>query len=99
MEIDEAMKSASKELMKMNHMIIELLNVGLPNLANSEGRFIGKEDYMNLLQNTMNFDLANLPEGISREIISSCFQMNVVIDKFISSYSNIKLKYSLYTRL
>ena len=42
MEIDEAMKSASKELMKMNHGILQLLNVGLPNLADSSGKFIGK---------------------------------------------------------
>ena len=59
----------------------------------STSKFIGKEDYMNMLQNTMNSDLGNLPEEINTKIISSCFQMNVVIDKFISSYSNIESKY------
>ena len=98
-ELDEGMKSTSKELMKMNHGIIQLLNVGLPNPADSNNKFIGKEDYLNLLQNTMNSDLGNLPEEITTEGISSYFQMNAVIDKFISSYSNIESKYSLYTRL
>ena len=48
-ELDEGMKSTSKELMKMNHGILQLLNVGLPNLADSNRKFIGKEDYINLL--------------------------------------------------
>ena len=48
-ELDEGMKSTSKELMKMNHGIVQLLNVGLPNLADSNKKFIRKEDYMNLL--------------------------------------------------
>ena len=99
MELDEAMKYAYKELMKMNHGILQLLNVGLPNPTDSDNKFIGKEDYMNLLQNTMNSDLGTLPEEISTERISSCFQMNAVIDKFVKSYSNIESKYSLYMRL
>ena len=98
-KLDEAMKSASKELMKMNHGIIQLLNVGLPNPADSNRKFIRKEDYLNLLQNTMNSNLANLPKEISTKKISNYFQMNAVIDKFIKSYSNIKSNYSLYTRL
>ena len=61
MEIDEAMKCTSRELMKMNHGILQILNVGLPNLADSDKKFIGKEDYMNLLQNTMNSNLGNCP--------------------------------------
>ena len=48
-ELDEGMKSTSKELMKMNHSIIQLLNVGLPNPVDSDNKFIGKEDYMNLM--------------------------------------------------
>ena len=48
-EIDEALKFASKDLMKMNHNILNLLNVGLPNLANSDDKFIGKEHYMKKL--------------------------------------------------
>ena len=93
------MKSTFKELMKMNHVIFQLLNVGLRNPTNSKSKFIGKEDYMNLVQNTMNSDLGNLPEEINIERISSCFQMNAVIDKLVISYSNIESKYSLYTRL
>ena len=49
MEIDEAIKYASKELMKMNHRIIELLNVGLPNLADLGRKFIAKDNYMKVL--------------------------------------------------
>ena len=98
-ELDEGMKSASKELMEMNHGIYQLLNVGLPNLAESNKKFIGKKDYMNLLQNTMNSNLGNLPEEITTEGISSCLQMNAFIDKFVRSYSNIESKYSLCTRL
>ena len=45
MEIDEALKSTSRDLMKMNHIILNLLNVRLPNPTNSDDRFIGKEDY------------------------------------------------------
>ena len=33
MKIDEVTKSSSKELMKMNHKILHLVDVGLPNLA------------------------------------------------------------------
>ena len=51
--------------MKMNHGILQLLNVGLPNLADPGSKFIGKEDYMNLLQKTMNSDLGNLPKEIT----------------------------------
>lgn len=46
MEIDEALKFASRDLMKINHSILNLLNVGLPNIANSNKKFIGNEDYM-----------------------------------------------------
>ena len=42
----EALNSASKELMKMNNIILNLLTIGSPNLANSNSRFIGKENYM-----------------------------------------------------
>ena len=62
MEMDEALKSASKDLMKMNHNILNLLNVGLPNPTNLDDRFIGKDDYMKKLHDTMNCDLGNLPE-------------------------------------
>ena len=44
----ESLNSASKELMKINKTIVNLLTVGLPNPANSEGRFIGKENYMKM---------------------------------------------------
>ena len=71
MELDEAMKSASKEFMKMNHGILQLLNVVLPNPADSGNKFIEKEDYMNLLQNTMNSDLGNLPKETAIERIAS----------------------------
>lgn len=46
MEIDEALQSASKDLMKMNHRILDLVNAGLPNPVDSHEKFIGKEDYM-----------------------------------------------------
>ena len=49
MKIDEPLKFASRDLMNMNHNILNLLNVGLPNLANSDGRFIRKEDYIKKL--------------------------------------------------
>ena len=42
MEIGEALKSTSKDLMMMNHIIVNLLNVGLPSPTNLDGRFIGK---------------------------------------------------------
>ena len=93
------MKFSSKELMKTNHGIIQLLNVGLQNPADSNSKFIGKEDYLNLLQNTMNSNLGNFPEEITTKGISSCFQLNAAIDKFVRSYSNIESKYSLYMRL
>ena len=40
----EALKSASKDLMKMNNIILNLLTIGLPNPSNLDGRFIGKEN-------------------------------------------------------
>lgn len=42
MEIGEALKSASKELKKMNDIILNLLKSGLPNPVDSDSRFIGK---------------------------------------------------------
>ena len=36
MEVDEAMKYAFRDLMKMNHKILHMLNVGLPNLVDSK---------------------------------------------------------------
>lgn len=103
MEIDEAMKSASKDLMKMNHNILHLLNVGLPNPADSKGKFIGKEDYMKQLHNILNYDLGNLLEETTLERIASCIKllstMNAVLDKFLDTYKNISSKYSMLTRL
>jgi len=49
MKIVEALKSTSKDLMKMNNIILDLLTIGLQNLANSDGKFIGKENYMKRL--------------------------------------------------
>ena len=48
-QIGESLNSTSKELMKLNNTIVNLLIVGLPNLANSKGRFIGNENYMKKL--------------------------------------------------
>ena len=59
MEMAESLNSTSKDLMKMNNTIPNLLTVGLPNPSYSNEKFIGKEDYMKKLHNTMNLDLGN----------------------------------------
>ena len=103
MEINEAFKSASRDFMKMNHTRLKLLNVGLPNPSYSDKKFIGKEDYMKKLQNTMNFDLGNLPEETTLERIASCIKplltFNATMDKLFASYNNIFSKYALLMRL
>ena len=89
--------------MKMKHIILNLLNVGLPNLATLDDRFIGKEHYMKKLQDTMNSNLGSLPEETTPKIISSYIKplstMNEVIDKFLNSCKTISVKYSLLMRL
>lgn len=57
--------------MKMNQIILNLLNVGLPNPTTPDGRLIGKEHYMKNLQDTMNSDLGSLPEETTLERITS----------------------------
>ena len=103
MEIGEPLKSTSKDLMKMNHIILNLLNVGLPNPANLEGTFIGNKNYMKNLQGKMNSDLGKLLEEFTQEGIASCIKslstMSEVIDKFLVSYKSISQKYFLLMRL
>ena len=85
--------------MKMNNTIVNLLNVGLPNPANSEGTFIGNKNYMKKLQGRMNPDLGKLPEEFTPEGIASLIKplstMSDVIDKFLLSYDSISQKYFL----
>ena len=87
----------------MNNTIVNLLNVGLPNLANSEGIFIGNEMYMKNLQGRMNSDLGKLLEEFTPEGIASCIKplstMSDVIDRFLLSYDSISQKYFLLMRL
>ena len=75
MEIGEALKSTCKDLMKLNHIILNLLNVGLPNLATSDSTFNGKEHYMKKLPDTMNFDLGSLPKETTLERIASYIKL------------------------
>lgn len=58
---------------------------------------------MKKLQESMNYDLGNLPEDTTPEGIASYIKplstMNEVVDKFLDSCKNISHKYLLLTRL